>query len=897
MTLHNRTVRQDVRELGRLLGDVLREQTSRRHFEIVEDLRTSAIDYRDGELESRQDLRQTLDALTPEEESIVARAFTTYFELINLAESREHVRAIREGSNTGELSSTPEETAMTLADADLEGDDVERLLADVRVEPTFTDHPTEARRKTVKTKLESISEHLEALDEHRLTKKERRHHSRDIDAEVTSFWQTPQVRTRQPQAGDEARNVQWYLENTLYDTIGEVYDEFETAFDEVFEDVSVPQLVGFRSWAGGDRAGNPHITPDVTEKTLERQRRAVLERYREDLFELLGVLSQDGSRIDVGEAFEKSLSADRDRLPGVAEEARERYPGEPYRQKLLLMRERLDRVGDVRPGGYDDVADFEADLAVIADSLRANGADEVVAAHVEPLRRRVETFGFALASLDLRDRTDAHTTAVTALLDRVGIDYADLAEADRQEVLTDAIRQDEPIVDLTDRTGLEESTARVCELFERLADWHRRFSPEAVDRYAVAGVEAPSEVLEVLFLADQADVVDLPGHAGINIVPIFSTVDGLTTAADCVETLLENPAYEQAVTASDQFQEVMLSYADTNQESGFLSSAWARRRTKLALAAVVEDRPVDLRMLHGRGGPISRGGSPMNDALRAEPPATIAGPVGFLEEGEAIAEKYGNRRIAERNIEQMIDAQMRARCEATTGEIEAIPDSWLAAMETMSGAAHDAYRELVGAEAFGQFFETTTPIAAIEELDLGSGADQARGERAIEEIDATAWMFAWTQARFLLPGWYGIATGIDAYLEAGGSIETLSKMYDRWPFFSVMVDYATLALGRADIEIAEEYARNAPPEVREAFVSQIRTEYERAVTLLTDITDREHPIDRDYLRESLHRRNPYVEPLHLLQQHLLSQTHRTETEERTLRLTLKGISAGLKNTG
>ncbi len=897
MTLHNRTVRQDVRELGRLLGDVLREQTSQRHFEIVEDLRTSAIDYRDGALESRQELRQTLDALTPEEESIVARAFTTYFELINLAESREHVRAIREGSNTGTLSSTPEETATALADADIDAAAVERLLEDVLVEPTFTDHPTEARRKTVKTKLASISQHLEALDEHRLTGKERRHHSRDIDAEVTSFWQTPQVRTRQPQAGDEARNVQWYLENTLYDTVGEVYDEFETAFNEVFEDISVPKLVGFRSWAGADRAGNAHITPDVTEETLKRQRRAILERYREDLFELLGVLSQDGSRIAVGEAFEKSLSADRDRLPGVAEEARERFPGEPYRQKLLLMRERLDRVGDVRPGGYDDVATFEADLAVIADSLRANGAEEVVAAHVEPLRRRVETFGFALASLDLRDRAETHTAAVTGLLDRVGIDYAALDEAGRQEVLTDAILQEAPIVDLEDHAGLDESTARVCELFERLADWHRQFDPHAVDRYAVSGVEAPSEVLEVLFLADQADVVDLPGHAGINIVPVFSTVEGLTGAASCVETLLENPAYEQAVAASDRFQEVMLSYADTNQESGFLASAWARRRTKLALAAVVADRPVDLRMLHGRGGPISRGGSPMNDALRAEPPATIAGPVGFLEEGEAIAEKYGNRRIAERNVEQMIDAQVRARCGATAGETATIPDSWLAAMETMAGAAHDAYRDLVGAETFVRFFETTTPVAAIEELDLGSETDWERGERDIKAIDATAWTFAWTQARFLLPGWYGIATGIDAYLEAGGSPETLEKMYDRWPFFQVMVDYASLALGRADIDIAEEYARNAPPEVRERFVPEIRAEFDRAVALLTDIADREHPIDREYLRESLHRRNPYVEPLHLLQQHLLAQTHRTETEERTLRLTLKGISAGLKNTG
>ncbi len=897
MTLHNRSVRQDVRELGRLLGDVLREQTSRRHFEVVEDLRTAAIAYRDGEHESRRNLRQILDSLTPEEESIVARAFTTYFELINIAENREHVRAIRSGSHDGVLEGTPEQTVAKLQDRGLDAEQIQSILDDVYVEPTFTGHPTEARRKTVKTKLHSIADHIKALDERSLTEKESQHITRDIDAEVTSLWQTPQVRTRQPEAGDEASNVQWYLENTLYETVGEVYDELESALADADDDITVPSLINFRSWAGANRDGNPHVTPEVTETTLQRQRQAILNRYRDDLYELLGVLSQDGSRIDVGEAFEKSLSADRERLPGVAEEARDRYPGEPYRQKLLLMRERLDRVGDVRPGGYQDVAAFQADLEVIAESLCANDAGEVVEAHVAPLRRRVETFGFSLANLDLRDRADHHTDAVAGLLDRVGIGYADLSEAERVDVLTEAILQEDPIVDLEDLTGLSESVKRVCTLFESLATWHRRFGDEAVDRYCISGVERPSQVLEVLFLADQADVVDLPGYAGIDIVPIFSTVSGMTNAVACIDSLLTNDAYAQAVAANDTVQEVMFSYADTNQHSGFLASAWARRRAKLGLAAALGDRSVQLRILHGRGGPISRGGSPMNEALRAEPPATVTGPVRFIEEGEAIAEKYGNRGIAERNIEQMLDAQLRARAEAQFAETDEIPDVWLAAMETMAGAAHDAYRDLVTADGFLQFFETATPISVIEELDLASQSGWSTDERSLADVDATPWMFAWTQSRFLLPGWYGLATGIDAYLDAGGQIETLGKMYDRWPFFRIMIDYAALALGRTEIEIAEEYARNAPPSVRDRFVPRIHTEYDRAVELITTIADREHPINREWLRESIHRRNPYIEPLHLLQRHLLAQTHRTQTEERTLRLTIKGISAGLKNTG
>ena len=435
MTTHSREVRQDIDDLASLVGDVIRDDESPAAFETVEDVRRAALAYRRGDADSRQALRELLDDLDGDGETVVARAFTSYFELINLAEERERVRAIRQASHEERLADSLEEAATDLADSD----HAAAVLDDVLIEPTFTAHPTEARRKTIKSKLRAIATHLETLDERRLTDKEERQVRRDVVAEVTSLWQTPQVRQRSPTPLDEARNVLWYLENTLFDVVGEVYDEIEEALADAGVDAEVPKLFEFRSWAGSDRDGNPHVTTETTTEVLSRQRSVVVGRYRDELKRLSGILSQDGDRIAVGEAFEASLAEDRERFPDIADYIETRYPNEPYRQKLRLMRERLDRIDDVRPGGYDRAEELQADLEAIRDSLVANDADVVADAHLDPLVRQVSTFGFALASLDLRDHQENHTEAVTAALDRSGFDYAAMDEDERVEVLVPVV--------------------------------------------------------------------------------------------------------------------------------------------------------------------------------------------------------------------------------------------------------------------------------------------------------------------------------------------------------------------------------------------------------------------------------------------------------------------------
>ena len=894
MTIHTRELREDVRSLSTLLGEVLTEQASPEAFEAVEQIRQGAIGARrSGEVLGPQ-VRETVAALDGANREVVARAFTTHFELRNLAEERERVRVIRERSEAGTLADSLAATVEWLAEEEVPPERVGRVLGDTLIEPTFTAHPTEARRKTIKAKLRAIAGHIQTLDERRLTEREREGIERSLEAQVTTLWRTPQIRERRPEVTDEALNVQWYLENVLFDVVGTVYEQLERELGESYPETAVPRLFEFRSWAGSDRDGNPHVTPEVTTETLQRQRGVVLERYREELKSLSGVLSHDGPV--PGEAFASRLDADRERLPAVAETVQERYPDEPYRQKLKLMRERIERVGDVRQGGYDDADELRTDLEAIEASLRADGGDVVADEAVAPLVRQVDTFGFTLASLDLRDHRENHTETVAAVFDRVGVDYAAMDEHDRVAALTDAIRQSSPVIDVGDHGAFEGTPARVLARFDALADWHSEYGVDAIDTYCISMTEEPSHVLEVLFLADQAEVVDLPGYCGLDIVPLLETKSALSGARRIMGTLFENEVYADALAAREDIQEVMLGYSDSNKENGFLAANWSLYRNQKRLAEITDDYGVDLRLFHGRGGSISRGGGSMNEALLSLPPETVTGQVKFTEQGEAISEKYANPDIATRNLEQMLDAQIRARHRALTGNGVDLPAEWHETLDTAAGAARQAYRDLLDTDGFVAYFEQATPIPVIEDLNLGSRPASRSGERTVEDLRAIPWVFSWTQARCIIPGWYGLGTGLSAALDDGCDVETLRTLYEEWPFFRTTIERAALALAQTELEIASEYADLAGGR-RAEFFPRIEAEYERSARLVREITGRDRLPPKEWMADNLERRNPYVDPLNLLQVDLLARDDRTDREERTLRLTVKGIAAGMKSTG
>ena len=896
--LHTRTLSDDIDELSVILQDVLTEFGTEASVDAVEAVREAAIQYRNGDIDSRTRIKDTIAASDAETRATVARAFTTHFVLTNLAEERERVRALRRGRDEGTLADSIE-AAIQRLDADgADEETIEAVLSDVLVQPTFTAHPTEANRKTVKAKLRESADILRALDERVLTDREKADLLAELRSEVATLWQTAMVRGRRPDVTDEARNVQWYLENNLFDQLGEVYDALDTAVADHYDaDIEIPTLYEFRSWAGSDRDGNPYVTPAVTEETLDRQRSTVLELYIDAVTELLGTLSAAERKLTMAEEFETRFDVRRAQLPDVAAELEAKHPAEPHRQFLELVREELERVAGVLPGGYDSAEDFLADIDALAANLRANGAAEVADVHLQPLQRQIRTFGFNLASLDLRDHREKHTAALSVALERVGVDYAGMDESERVAFLTEAILQDRLVLSLDTADEFDDDTRRVLERFDRLADWQQEYGQDAIDTYCISMCEEPSHVLEVLFLADQAGVADLPTHCGLDIVPLLETESALSGARRIMGTLFENEAYAQALAARGDTQEVMLGYSDSNKENGFLAANWSLYRNQRRLAGITDEFDVDLRLFHGRGGSISRGGGPMNDALLALPDETVSGEVKFTEQGEVISEKYANSRIARRNLEQMLNAQIRARYRAMNDPVEEVPGRWETAMETAAAAARTAYRDLLETDGFVEYFESATPITVIEDLNLGSRPASRSGERTVEDLRAIPWVFSWTQARCILPGWYALATGFQTYIDEGGDLTVLQEMYQEWPFFQTTIDNASLALARSDMEIAGEYAALAPPEQRETFFGRINDEYDAACQLVEAITGREELLDRAWLRERFDRRNPYVDPLNLLQVQLLAQDELSDVEELTLRKTVKGIASGLQNTG
>ena len=898
MDLHSRSVRQDIRELGALLGEVVSDHSPPEGFDVVESARNEAIAYRRGQIEDRGGLADVVESNSESVNAALARSFAIYFQLINLAEERERVRSLRTFRQKNTLNHSIGEAIEELEEDGADKATIEGVLDDVHVVPTFTAHPTEARRKTVKGILQRVGRILEDLDERRLTTGEQSALERRLEAVVESLYTTKHIRDRRPEPFDEARNVQWYLQNVVFDVIPEIYEELETTLADTYENPpDLSNVLEFRSWAGSDADGNPNVTPEVTQKTLERQRSLALARYRDSLTDLLGVLSQDGTRFGAEDPLSSILEGDTT-TESIAETAAERYPREPFRQAVTVIKERVDRVESVRPGGYEDKQALLDDLSALGSALESEGLGSIVSEFITPLERQVQTFGFRLASLDLRDHRQQHTQALSEALAAEDIQYGEMSEAERQEFLTDAITKADEVIDLEDREPFSEETKVVLERFARLADWHQEFGPESIDTYCISMTEEPSHVLEVLFLADQAGVVDHPDYSGLDVVPLLETKSALSNARDIMGTLFKNEAYSAALAARGDQQEIMIGYSDSNKENGYLAANWQLDRSQRRLAEITEDYGVELKLFHGRGGTISRGGGPMNDALLALPTKTVTGDVKFTQQGEAIAEKYGNRHIARRELGQMLNAQIRARYANVSGPHPTLPEPWVAAMDDMADTARETYRALLETDGFVSYFEQTTPIKTIEGLNLGSRPASRSDERNVEDLRAIPWVFAWTQSRAIIPGWYGIGSGIEAYLEeTDDGLERLRAMYESWPFFHTMLDNAALSLARTEMEIATEYADLADSDLRERIFPLIEEEYERSKDLVLEITEREDLVDRSWLRESLDRRNPYVDPLNYLQVELLSRSHRTPQEERTLRLTVKGIAAGMKSTG
>ncbi len=904
-----RSLSDDVYLLGDLLGEVLTDLAGRPAFDLEEETRALAKEFRGGDEAAGVRLETLVAGASVAEAEVLVRAFTSYFQLVNLSEDNERIRRIRQRE-----AATPDqprrgsirEAVAILARDGLDAAGCQALLDRAQIRLVLTAHPTEARRRTVIAKLARIFAVIRDLDERRVLPGNEIRARRQLAATIAELWSSDEIRVVNPTVLDEVRANLVYVGSTLVHVVPRLYRDLEDAVAAVYPGsaIIVPPILSFGSWVGGDRDGNPNVTPAITEQTLAIMRDAALGFLDGRLGELAGRVSLSTRVVGPAPLVDPLLEDGHARFPELAADLAHRNQGEPYRQALTLMRERVRAARRGDPTGYRDANELLTDLRLVERSLVDQGAALIAAGDLRDVIRQVEVFGFHFARLDIRDHAKRHAAALAAVFALTGVEtaYDDLAEPDRVALLAAEIANPRPLVP-ADLGPLPAEAREVLETFRAI---HRLLTTEhrgAIRTYVISGCETPSDALALLLLMKESQLCEVGGgQAMLQIAPLFEQGDALHAAPATMSGLLAAPVYRAALASWGDAQEVMIGYSDSNKELGYLASSWALYAAQKELARLFTAEGVLFTFFHGRGGSIGRGGGPTNVAILAQPPGTVAGRIKLTEQGEVIAARYSTPEIAHRELELVTGAVLVS----TVGALpQPAPDRlavFEAAMADLAGRSADAYRDLVyGDPGFVPFFQAATPIDEIARLQLGSRPARRTATTRIEDLRAIPWVFSWTQARILLPGWFGLGTALAAGRERFG-LDLLQEMDHAWPFFDALLGNAELALAKADLAIADRYvALVDDPELRDRIWPRIRAEYELTRDLLLAVTGQVQLLDRDpFLQRSVARRNPYVDPLSFIQVELLRRLRRDPSSESLLRavlLTVNGIAGGLKNTG
>jgi phosphoenolpyruvate carboxylase len=907
-TPSRRTLSDDVYLLAGLLGEVLRGSGGERAFDQTETARTLAKNLRAGDARAGVELDALVRGLADEEAETLVRAFTNYFQLINLAEDSERIRRIRNrevaegGSRRGSLM----EAVRLLADHGMDAEQLAQLLNDAQIRLVLTAHPTEARRRTIIAKLARISGILRDLDERLLLPDEAERARQRLAHTIEEVWYSEEVRATELTVLDEVRTSLVYLLSTFAEVVPRLYRDLEEALSAVFPGnaIVVPPLLMPGTWIGGDRDGNPNVTPEVTRQTLDLMRTAAIGLLDERLLELAGRVSVAESISGPAPLLDPLIWDLADRFPETASQVFRVNAGEPYRQALTLMRERLHASREDQPAGYATSFELVQDLLLVDQSLRGQGADLIADGDLRDVIRLTQVFGFHLAVMDVREHASRHSAALAEIFQHTGTTgaYLDLAEHERSALLAREIENPRPLIPVS-LERFSQETQDVVGTFRVIAAALDGRHQGAIETYVISGAAAPSDVLAVLLLMKESGLAE-PGGSGarLSIAPLFEQEQGLRDAPETMAALLRLPAYRRALRARGDFQEVMIGYSDSNKEIGFLGSAWALYQAQRDLTALFDAEGIRHTFFHGRGGAIGRGGGPTNVAILALPPGSVAGRVKLTEQGEVIASRYATAPVAYRELELVSGAVL-----ASAVDVLAVPEpSRLTAFEEvmaeMAAAAIAAYRDLVyGNPELVRFFEQATPLAEISRLQIGSRPARRHETRRIEDLRAIPWVFAWTQSRFLLPGWYGVGAGLEHGREVFGA-EILQAMDREWPFFAATIANAEMALAKSDLDIAARYASLVDDaELRTRIWQRIEAEHDRSTREILRLTGQHRLLDREpVLRRSIDRRNPYVDPISFVQVELLRRIRGGAAQDSTLRAilrTVNGIAGGLKSTG
>ena len=911
----------DVRLLGNALGDVLREQGGEALLQTVERIRalTKEARSRQGQDDAEAELDALFGVMTFGQALPVLKAFTTYFQLVNLAEQKEIVRVNRRRAFEAGDQPRPEsvrEAVKSLRASGVTADAMRALVGSLSIQIVFTAHPTESKRRSVQEKLHRLSDYLGRLEEPLLSRSDQERLELDIAAETEILWQTDEVRQRRLSVLDEARNILFYFGETLFQVTPRLYADLEKALAQWYpgEVFDIPVFLEYGSWVGGDRDGNPTITLAHTAEVLRLHRDKILSQYIPAVRTLSDRLSQSRHYVGISEALERSLAQDAERLPQVASAAAGRSPTELYRRKCEFIWERLRRTQSGDGGGYGSAAEFIADLETIRQSLEQNGGHYAARRALAPLLFQARLFGFHLARLDIREHKDKYLGALAAVLHDQGIEWSALTENEKIALLEQEISGRRPLIPTW--LAFDDETNTTLGLFRLVSDKMQTLGPEAIGSFILSMASDVSDVLAVLLLAKEAQLTDLSEDGGwsrVDVVPLFETIQDLENAPQVLDTLLSNPLYRRNVSLRGGSQEVMVGYSDSNKDGGYLTANWKLYVAQAHLAAVAQRHGVTLRLFHGRGGAVGRGGGPAGKAILAQPPGSVRGRLKITEQGEVIAARYFDQEIAYRNLEQVVHAVLMASAERGT-EADETPPDWAQAMEEVSDTAFHAYRTLVYDDPqFVRFFQEATPIGELAQLNIGSRPPKRTASDRIEDLRAIPWVFSWMQSRYTLPGWYGVGTALSGYADQSPvHLTRLQEMYRRWPFFATMLDNAQMSLAKADMDIAARYARLVGDQgMAQRIYGTIAGEFQRSVAIICRITQQEALLDNQpVLQKSIRLRNPYVDPLSYLQVELLRRlralppegdSEDLKAQRRDLRaavlLSINGVAAGVKNTG
>ncbi|PEG55787.1 phosphoenolpyruvate carboxylase [Mycolicibacterium diernhoferi] len=904
-------MREDIRLLGAILGDTVRDQNGDAVFDLVERARVESFRVRRSEID-RTELADLFRDIDVHQAIPVIRAFTHFALLANVAEDihRERRRAIHEAAGEPPQDSTLAATYRKLDAAQLDAAEVADALTGALVSPVITAHPTETRRRTVFDTQHQITE-LMRLRLHGHTRTEA---GRDIETElrrhILTLWQTALVRLSRLKISDEIETGLRYYPAAFLEVIPRVNAEVRAALQERFPDADLLAQPILRpgSWIGGDRDGNPNVTAEVVRLATGRAAFTAFDHYFGEITALEEELSMSARLVRVSDAL--TALADVCHEPARSDE--------PYRRALRVIHARLTATAaqildrqpehelDLGLPAYETPSELLEELDTVDESLRANGSAVLADDRLARLREAVRVFGFHLSGLDMRQNSEVHENVVAELLAWAGVhdDYLSLAEDDRVALLAAEIGTRRPLIG--PGAHLSELASKELGIVNAAARAVRVFGPQAIPNYVISMCQSVSDILEAALLLKEAGLFDTSGdepYVPVGIVPLFETIDDLQRGSSILEAVLDVPVYAAAVGARGGQQEVMLGYSDSNKDGGYLAANWALYRAELDLVESAEKTGIRLRLFHGRGGTVGRGGGPSYDAILAQPPGAVRGSLRITEQGEVIAAKYAEPRIAHRNLETLLAATL----ESTLLDIEGLGDSAedaYAVLDDLAARAQRAYSELVHeTPGFVEYFKESTPVSEIGALNIGSRPTSRKPTTAISDLRAIPWVLAWSQSRVMLPGWYGTGTAFEEFVAGGaGRLEVLQDLYERWPFFRTVLSNMAQVLSKSDLGLAARYSELvADEDLRARVFDKIVAEHERTVRMHGLITGQDDLLaDNPALARSVFNRFPYLEPLNHLQVELLRRYRSGDEDElvqRGILLTMSGLASALRNSG